>query len=132
MCGPTIKQASDPSTTPRKKKPKMTGHPEGEQRAIGAPSRVRRVGWTFLARRDWRQPLTITLAVVGKGPDAWVEVRTRSSKKRFPIDTCLLVLAAEVNSRTEGCEEPHRSSRAMAAEFHGVERVGRVFNTQVS
>jgi hypothetical protein len=51
-----------------------------------------------LKRRNWNDPLTLTIRYVGKA-EPWVEVKTRGVTKRYPGDTCVLHLVSDINSR---------------------------------
>lgn len=60
--------------------------------------RAGRRSFLGLARRNWGQPLTLTIRYVGRS-EPWIEVKTRGVTKRYPGDTCVLHLVADVNSR---------------------------------
>lgn len=58
----------------------------------------RRRSFSQLPRRNWNDPLTITVRYTGKS-EPWIEVKTRGVTKRYPADTCLLHMVSDVNSR---------------------------------
>jgi len=82
-----------PSTTFGWRKVKIGRPPEGEQ--ARRPKAVRRGS---LARRNWFDPLTVTIAYSG-GPEAWVVIKTRGREFRRPGHVQLIDVVRDINGR---------------------------------
>lgn len=81
------------STTSSPELGKMSPVPKGER------ARPKAGNWLSLGRRDWRRPLGVSVRLMGRYPDPWVEVTSRGVTRRYPAHVCLLQLVHEVNGR---------------------------------
>lgn len=80
------------STTFAWKRVKLRTPPEGQERV-----RAKR-GPHGLSRRNWCEPLTLTIAYNG-GPEAWITVKTRGRVFKRPGWVQLVDLVADINAR---------------------------------
>lgn len=67
--------------------------------------RSRRQTRPFLARRDWRRPLTITVAYRGSS-EAWIEVKARGRTQRYDGHLTLLDVLIDIWDADEGVTDP--------------------------
>jgi hypothetical protein len=56
--------------------------------------------WRFATRLDWRKPTSVTLRYL-HAPDPQVEVKARGHSQRYPWDTAILDILADVCNRSE-------------------------------
>ena len=84
------------------KRPVRAGVAARAQRVPLAGGRGRFMrAWRFAKRLDWRKPITVQLRYV-HAPDPQVEVRARGHVDRYPWDTAVLDILADVCNRSEG------------------------------
>ena len=84
-------EQSFPSTPFVWRKVKMSRPPEASK-----PRRAQRGRWFHLPKRDWRQPLTVSMKYRG-GDECWIEVRARGGVGRYPGYVQLVDVLADIN-----------------------------------